>query len=180
MFKRVLVVLWATLQISSLAVAIDSEEAETLDEKSPIGSEFYMSQNIGAGTFFKDYQQKAYLATNLYAYPYYQYGPFLGERELKFHAELHTALEWMGENNPFPGKFADKFRLGRFKASCWVKKALYAKTLGFSILTGAQREGENSDLQVFADSQSCSSDWEDSLTPHGRTSEYSLRISQCL
>ena len=56
------------------------------------GSEFYVSQNIVAATFFKEYKQEPYVASNFYAFPYYQYGPFLKDRALKIHAELSSSF----------------------------------------------------------------------------------------
>jgi len=132
MLKKLTLCVWASVKISSLVNATGPEDVEVLEEKSPVGSEFYLSQSLGAGTFFKNYQQRPYVATNLYAYPYYQYGPFLGEREVKIHAELRAEFEWMGENNAFKGKFADKLDFGDLKIRAELKKALYGLGLSFS------------------------------------------------
>lgn len=125
----------------TLALAGRAEQIEkAIERKFPIGAEFNLSQNVGAGTFFKQFEQDTYVASNLYAFPYYKYGPFWQGRELKVHAQLHTIFEWRGEKNPFPGKIDDKFSMGDFKLRAELKNALSWPELGLSLAPGIKLE----------------------------------------
>lgn len=113
--------------------ALAAEEESEVKKQLPIGADVYLSQNVGAGTAFSAYQQSPYVASNIYLYPYYKFGPFLGEREFKIHAELSSCFEWLGKDNPFPGTITDKFTLGDLKVRAEFKKALYAQDAGLSL-----------------------------------------------
>ncbi len=101
-------------------------------KKLPVGADFYLSNNLGAGTVSTAYKQDPYVASSLYAYPNLKFGPFWGEREFKAHVELNGNLEWMGKDNPIGGSFGDKLSVGDIKVRAEFKKALYAKDLGLS------------------------------------------------
>lgn len=99
----------------------------------PVGLDLYVSNNLGAGTIFKAYEQASYVASSLYAYPYFKVGPFLGDRELKVYGEISTAFEWIGHNNPFPGKFNEKFSVGDIKLRAELRRAMSFADPGISI-----------------------------------------------
>lgn len=132
MIKNLVLVLSVLLTAFS-GFADEREDAAPVQEKFPLGADIYLTNNVGAGTFFKPYQQQPYVASSLYLYPHYLSGPILGEREIKVQAELSGNLEWMSTDNPFPGKFKDKWSLGDMKVRAEFKKALYAKDWGLSL-----------------------------------------------
>ena len=125
---------------ASAGMSSEEEQSKSVQIKAPLGAEFYLSQNVSAGTFIKRYSQDPYVATELFVYPYYQYGPFLGDRAIKVQAELSTIFAWMSENNPFPGQFTKKFGLRDAKIRAEFKNAIYSSSLGLSFSPGLKAE----------------------------------------
>jgi hypothetical protein len=124
---------WFFFMTAAFAFSAEEEITQETTKKLPFGADIYLSNNLGASTAFKAYQQDPYAASSLFLYPYYKTAPFLGEREFRLQTELSTAFEWMGKENPFPGKLTDKFSLGDLKVRAELKKALWAKDLGLSL-----------------------------------------------
>lgn len=135
MVKNYFFILFAVLITASGAFADDEAQEATaqVSKKLPIGADLYMSNNVGASTVSAAYEQGPYVASWLYLYPYFKSDPFWGEREFRLQTELSTSFEWLGKDNPFPGKFSDKLTFGDFKVRAELKKALEAKELGLSL-----------------------------------------------
>lgn len=133
MIKKFLYLLLAALFCSAPVIFAEGEEEAPVKKTLPVGADLYLSNNIGAGTIAKAYQQDPYLASSFYLYPYYKIGPFLNERELRFHGELSSSLEWMGKKNPISADFFNKFSLGDLKLRAELKKAINAKSAGLTI-----------------------------------------------
>lgn len=122
-------------------VSHSADEEAVVEKRLPIGAELNLGTNVGAGTVFPStYNQGSFVATSLYAYPYYKTEKFWGEREFKLHGEASTAFEWLGKGNPFPGQINNKFSFGDVKVRAELKKALYAKDAGLSLATAFELE----------------------------------------
>lgn len=123
---------WLWLCAFAMAGYADDElEIETT--KRPIGADFYVTNNVGAGTAFTKYQQDPYVASTLYLYPYYKTAAFLGEREFRLQTELSSVVEWMSKGNPINGSVANKLGLGDLKVRAEFKKALYHQGSGIAL-----------------------------------------------
>jgi hypothetical protein len=119
--------------ITLMALHGYADEIVASQSKSSFGADLYLSNNLGASTFFKNYRQDPYVATSFYAYPFFKQGPFWSDREFKIHAEASAFLEWVSQGNPFSGKFDKKFSMGDLKIRAELKKALTQKDLGLSL-----------------------------------------------
>lgn len=114
-------------------VGYSDDEVEREVTKLPVGAELYVTNNVGAGTAFRGYQQDPYLASTLYLYPYYKTAAFGGGREFRLQTELSSAFEWMSKGNPINGSMANKFGLGDLKVRAELKKAFYHQESGIAL-----------------------------------------------
>ncbi len=108
------------------------EEEQVVKKPLPIGADIYLGQSVGAKAPLKN-DQEAYVATNIYAYPYYKSAPFWGDRQIKLFTELYTGLDWMSEGNPFVGDINKKYSFGDIKIRTELMKALKFSDLGLTI-----------------------------------------------
>ncbi len=109
-------------------------ETETAVKKTlPVGADFQLANNVGAGAISEAYQQDPYVASTLYIFPNVKFGPFWGERQFTTQVELKGELEWMGQGNPIGKSFGDKFNLYDVKVRAELSKALYESDSGISL-----------------------------------------------
>jgi hypothetical protein len=123
---------WCFLLLGSKVFSLDVK-AKEINNKLPLGTEIYLTNNVGAGTVSKAYEQDPYAASWLYVYPYYKSEPFWHGREFKLQTEVLTIMEWRGKDNPWAGKLSNKLTLGDFKIRAELQKALHVTDWGLSI-----------------------------------------------
>lgn len=135
--KQHKILLWAVF-LSSFS-SFSAEEEKVVKEPWPVGSDFYLSQSVGAKAPFKA-EQAPYVNSSLYVYPYYKSKPFWGERRIKTSVELHATFDWLSDGKSFVNPAGERFNFLDVKVRSEFQNALKFGDIGLSISPGLEIE----------------------------------------